>query len=143
MQVRSSRPPPDSFFFSTQTFHCQYRFRCFTILVYKVNTESNTSIIARPISSSADQYFASPHRQGLCTLVLSLNIAVVELIVFFWLLPLIFRYFPKIFGPKEDEQLNEKATMDAFEQLTLEVICNCYTYLYVQHIRQTRVFSFY
>ena len=31
------------------------------------------------------------------------------------------RYFPKIFGPKENEPLNKKASIDALEGLTTEV----------------------
>ena len=31
------------------------------------------------------------------------------------------RYFPKIFGPKENEPLNKKASLDALEGLTTEV----------------------
>ena len=32
-----------------------------------------------------------------------------------------FRYFPSIFGPDEDEQLNKKLTMEKFQALTDEV----------------------
>ena len=31
------------------------------------------------------------------------------------------RYFPKIFGPDEDEPLNQPATMEAFQRLTEQV----------------------
>lgn len=33
----------------------------------------------------------------------------------------IYRYFPKIFGPKENEPLNKQATMEIFQTMTNEV----------------------
>lgn len=32
-------------------------------------------------------------------------------------------YFPKIFGPQENEPLDKKATLEAFRQLERKVIC--------------------
>ena len=41
------------------------------------------------------------------------------------------RYFPKIFGPKENEPLNKKASMDALERLTAEVSSLTYMYSFI------------
>ena len=39
-------------------------------------------------------------------------------------------YFPKIFGPKEDEPLDLETCLKAFEKLTQEVICKVSLVIY-------------